>query len=266
MADSFDLYATEKGFVSESNPVRQSILRALARRSMTFGEIKELAGKAQSTLSVHLENMEREGLIRSEGVEGDRRKKQYTLVNVESRTRRTFHQSGWKVYQGQFVNTGDKEISSVRGKVEAISVGAFGLLKGTDDDLPDVAQVSLKDAETKVSTELFLGLQRADLDTNLALLDIKLPDMEGTSLLTKIHQTEPRMIKIMVTGYPDLDNAVQSLNLGADAYLLKPVNPKALLKVVTEKLGEQEEAERMGEDKVRSWIETRVMKLKTGER
>jgi len=100
---------------------------------------------------------------------------------------------------------------------------------------------------------------------NLALLDIKLSDMEGTKLLSKIHQTEPKMMKIMVTGYPELDNAVQSLNLGADAYLMKPVNPKMLLKVVKEKLGEQEEAEKLSEEKVRNWIETRVMKLKTGE-
>ncbi len=80
MPDDFDLYATGKGFVSENNPVRQSILKALARRPMTFGEIKEHSGKAQSTLSVHLENLERDGLIASEGVEGDRRKKQYVLV------------------------------------------------------------------------------------------------------------------------------------------------------------------------------------------
>jgi DNA-binding NtrC family response regulator len=100
---------------------------------------------------------------------------------------------------------------------------------------------------------------------NLALLDIKLPDMDGTELLSKIHQTEPKMMKIMVTGYPELNNAVQSLNLGADAYLMKPVNPKMLLKVVKEKLGEQEEVEKMSEEKVRNWIENRVMKLKTGE-
>jgi len=99
---------------------------------------------------------------------------------------------------------------------------------------------------------------------NLVLLDIKLPDMDGTKLLSKIHMTEPKTMKIMVTGYPELDNAVQSLNSGADAYLMKPVNPKMLLKVVKEKLGEQEEVEKMNEDKVSNWIETRVKKLKTG--
>jgi DNA-binding response OmpR family regulator len=58
---------------------------------------------------------------------------------------------------------------------------------------------------------------------NLALLDIKLPDIEGTQLLTKMHRDIPKMMKIMITGYASLENAVESLNLGADAYLMKPI-------------------------------------------
>jgi DNA-binding response OmpR family regulator len=100
---------------------------------------------------------------------------------------------------------------------------------------------------------------------NLALLDIKLPDMEGTELLTKLHGTMPRMMKIMVTGHPSLQNAVQSVDLGADAYVMKPVKPKELLKVVEEKLREQSEAEMLSEEKVAEWIETRLQKLKNGE-
>jgi len=96
---------------------------------------------------------------------------------------------------------------------------------------------------------------------NLALLDIKLPDMEGTKLLTTMINNLPKMMKIMVTGYPSLENAVEALNLGADAYITKPVNPEELLKVVEEKLKEQEEAEKLTQDKVVEWIKTRVRKL-----
>jgi len=39
---------------------------------------------------------------------------------------------------------------------------------------------------------------------NLALIDIRLPDMEGTKLLTTIRETTPKMVKIIVTGYPSL--------------------------------------------------------------
>jgi len=98
------------------------------------------------------------------------------------------------------------------------------------------------------------------------LLDIKLPDMEGTQLLTKIHKQTPQMMKIMITGHASLENAVESLNLGADAYIMKPFDPESLLKVVEEKMKEQEEAERMTEEKVKEWIETRVRKLERERR
>ena len=100
---------------------------------------------------------------------------------------------------------------------------------------------------------------------NLALIDIKLPDMEGTELLKKMHDSFPKMIRIIVTGYPDLENAVKSLNFGADAYLVKPVDTRKLLKVVAEKMREQQEAEEITQEKVGKWIETRVRKLRRGE-
>ncbi|RJS84792.1 response regulator [Candidatus Bathyarchaeota archaeon] len=99
---------------------------------------------------------------------------------------------------------------------------------------------------------------------NLVLLDIKLPDMEGTELLKKIHETSPRMIKIMITGYPNLENAIKSLNFGADAYLVKPVSVEELLDVVKRKLDEQKSMEKMTEEKVKKWIETRIQKLRHG--
>jgi len=100
-----------------------------------------------------------------------------------------------------------------------------------------------------------------DQHYDLALLDIKLPDIEGTELLVEMHEGTPRMMKVMVTGHASLENAVESLNLGADAYLVKPVKPEELLRIVEEKLKEQEEAERMSEEKVAEWIEHRLRKL-----
>jgi len=73
-------------------------------------------------------------------------------------------------------------------------------------------------------------------------------------------------MKIMLTGYPSLENAVKSLNLKANAYLMKPVTPEKLLKAVKEKIGEQEDAERMSEEKVTDWIWTRIRKLKQENR
>ena len=96
---------------------------------------------------------------------------------------------------------------------------------------------------------------------NLALLDIKLPDIEGTQLLTKLHGNLPKMMKIMITGYPSLENAIEAVNLGADAYIIKPVKPEKLLALIKEKLEEQRQAEKMTEEKVTEWIKTRARKL-----
>lgn len=96
---------------------------------------------------------------------------------------------------------------------------------------------------------------------NLALLDIKLPDMDGTQLLTKLHETTPKMMKIMVTGYPSLENAMEALNQGADAYVIKPVKPEKLLALIEEKLEKQKQAEKMTENKVTDWIKTRARQL-----
>jgi len=96
---------------------------------------------------------------------------------------------------------------------------------------------------------------------NLSLLDIKLPDMEGTELITKLHEVNPAMIKIIITGFPSFDNAVRSLNLGADAYILKPVNSEKLLALVSEKMKEQEVASKLDEDKVSDWVKNRVRQI-----
>ena len=99
---------------------------------------------------------------------------------------------------------------------------------------------------------------------NMVLLDIKLPDMEGTKLLTTMHKDQPKMMKIMITGYPSLENAVEALNLGADAYIIKPVKPEKLLALIKEKLDEQSQAEKMTEEKVAEWVKARVRKLEAG--
>src|SRR2546427_5065737 len=98
--------------------------------------------------------------------------------------------------------------------------------------------------------------------SNMAIIDINLPDTNGTELLPKIHGMLPKARKIILTGYPTLDNAVDSLNQQADAYIIKPVNPKDFLKVIAENMNKQTEADSMTEDKVVGWIESRYEETK----
>jgi DNA-binding NtrC family response regulator len=82
-----------------------------------------------------------------------------------------------------------------------------------------------------------------------------------TKLLTTLHGSLPKMMKIMITGYPSLKNAVEALNKGANAYIIKPVKPEKLLTLIEEKLREQSQAEKMTEGKVVDWIKTRARKI-----
>ncbi len=76
---------------------------------------------------------------------------------------------------------------------------------------------------------------------DLALIDIRLPDMDGTDLLIKMQQTMRNAIKIMITGFPSLETGVKALDEGADAYLVKPVKPEELLALIEEKFRAKEE-------------------------
>jgi len=100
---------------------------------------------------------------------------------------------------------------------------------------------------------------------NLALIDIRLPDMEGTELLTQMGQTVPKMIKVIVTGYPSLQNAVDALNKGADAYIIKPLDIDNALSVIESLLEKQRESLKMTQEKIVEYIETRAKQLEQAE-
>ena len=75
---------------------------------------------------------------------------------------------------------------------------------------------------------------------DLALVDIRLPDMDGTELLAKMKKPLQNTIKIMITGFPSLESGAKALDEGADAYLVKPVKPEELLVLIEEKLKNKE--------------------------
>lgn len=96
---------------------------------------------------------------------------------------------------------------------------------------------------------------------NLALVDIRLPDIEGTKVIAKMKETTPRMRKIIITGYPSLQNAVDALNKGADAYIMKPFDMDKVLQTIKEQLKKQQEEKKYSQERVTEFIETRVKEL-----
>jgi DNA-binding NtrC family response regulator len=84
---------------------------------------------------------------------------------------------------------------------------------------------------------------------DIALIDIKLPDMEGTELLHRLKVNQPHMVKIVITGFPTLENAMETVNEGADGYILKPFDVQKLLEMIRKHL-KRETAEH-----VTNWME-----------
>jgi ActR/RegA family two-component response regulator len=73
------------------------------------------------------------------------------------------------------------------------------------------------------------------------------------------------MVKIILTGYPALQNAIEAVNKGADAYITKPVNMDQLLEKIKEHLAKQREMKEYGQGKVAEFVETRFREIDAEE-
>jgi two-component system response regulator AtoC len=71
----------------------------------------------------------------------------------------------------------------------------------------------------------------AENDVDLVFLDIKMPEMNGIDLVKCIRAKDPGIPIIMITGYPSVDNIVQSMKLGASHVFSKPPNIDELVRV-----------------------------------
>jgi two-component system response regulator HydG len=71
---------------------------------------------------------------------------------------------------------------------------------------------------------------------DLALLDIKMPGMDGLELQRKMRETHPEIIIIIMTGYASVETAVQALKEGAYDYITKPFDPDDLTHVIRKAL------------------------------
>src|SRR6202040_1303436 len=77
-------------------------------------------------------------------------------------------------------------------------------------------------------------IQQAGFD--IALLDIKMPGMDGMELQARLHEADPDLTIIVMTGYASVDTAVQALKRGAYDYITKPVDPDELSHLVANAL------------------------------
>jgi heterodisulfide reductase subunit A len=84
--------------------------------------------------------------------------------------------------------------------------------------------------------------QLADQSYQLMLLDIKMPGMDGVTVLQKAMESHPDIAVIMMTAYATVETAVEAMKIGALDYLLKPFDPETLIPTVLQRYQEQEAA------------------------
>ena len=76
-------------------------------------------------------------------------------------------------------------------------------------------------------------------DFNLAILDVKLPDIEGVELLGPLKKTRPFMDIMMITEMDTLETAIYALNHGASSYITKPLKMDDILNAISVFIEEQ---------------------------
>jgi len=109
---------------------------------------------------------------------------------------------------------------------------AYMLLVDDEEDLRMTLQETLEDANYHVTTAANAMRAREAMSQgkyDIAVLDIRLPDGSGIDLLQEFHAADPDMGIILMTGYSEVNTAVDAVRLGADDFLKKPFDLGELL-------------------------------------
>ncbi len=113
------------------------------------------------------------------------------------------------------------------------------LLVDDDDSLRRVVEYNLREDGYRViaAADGSAGLrefQSAPVD--LVLTDVRMPDMDGLELLTRLKAMQPDLPVIVLTAHGTIDSAVEAMKLGAFDYLTKPFNRDQLKAAVRKAL------------------------------
>ena len=79
--------------------------------------------------------------------------------------------------------------------------------------------------------------------TDVVVLDVKMPEMDGLETLARIKQAHPLIEVIMLTGHATVETAIEGMKLGAFDYLMKPCELDVLLEKVVAAATKKDEHE-----------------------
>jgi len=140
------------------------------------------------------------------------------------------------------------------------------------DDEPPIRTACAKilaeqGASVETAGDGLAGLEKAKAqEFDLALIDLKMPQMDGMQLLEHLNQLDPDLVKIVITGFATLDTAIEAVQKGAYDYLPKPFTPGEMRTRVrrgVEKRTLLREAKRLREERERNLLELTNEKSRT---
>jgi len=76
----------------------------------------------------------------------------------------------------------------------------------------------------------------SDREIKLALVDLKLPDLDGLELIQSIKKLKPSLPCLLMTAYPDKESLARARKLGVSAYITKPFQLDQLLSLIQKAL------------------------------
>ncbi|MFQ6002797.1 MAG: sigma-54-dependent transcriptional regulator [Candidatus Zixiibacteriota bacterium] len=94
----------------------------------------------------------------------------------------------------------------------------------------------------------------------VALIDLKMPGMDGIETLKKIKEVDPSTLSIIMTGYPTIESSIQALRCGAYDYVIKPFKLNELKNSVEKALHEYRLKTEIG--RLKNQIKTLEQELK----
>jgi DNA-binding response OmpR family regulator len=126
---------------------------------------------------------------------------------------------------------------------------AFTVLVVDDDHLvQELLQEYLRDEDFQVITagsgeEGVSKIKSVRVD--IALVDYKMPGMDGLETIEQITHTDPDTVTILMTGFPTIDSSIKAMKLGASNYILKPFKLEEVKMAVTKAQQEHQLREEM---------------------
>lgn len=131
------------------------------------------------------------------------------------------------------------------------------------DDEPDVVEVCVRTLTEEGYQARGAGGGREALaylgeeQFDLLLVDIKMPDLDGLTVLRRARKLNPDMTAIIITGFATLQSAIEALQAGARGFLLKPFDLDELLSTVRGAL----EARRQEQENLLLWAQLPILEI-----